>query len=203
MVKRSILRCAGLCRRLLCRAAWDHRGMAAVEFGYLAPLMLIMMIGTFEVSRAISMDRRFGMITAMTSDLIAREKTINDSQLNAIMDSINHVMRPYDATSLKIGVISVKASSSDPNDTRVEWSYAHNGATVPSQCSTYSLPTGLVAAGASVIVVESSYDYEPVLTDFSYRGFEMLSSTWTDKSTHSPRNSCVDYNGTNCVLSCS
>lgn len=202
MLKRIMTRSIGAGGRHLTRLAGDRRGVAAVEFGYLAPIMLIMLVGTFEVARAINMDRRFGLVTSMTGDLIAREKTINDSQLNAIMDSIGHVMKPYDDATLKLGVISVKAMS-NPSDTRVEWSYAHNGATVPAKCSTYTLPTGLVAAGASVIIVETTYQYEPVIAGFDYKGLKFASATWTDKSTHSPRNSCVDYNGTNCVLSCS
>ena len=203
MLTRYLKRTSLAGRRLMRRLASDTHGVAAVEFGYLAPIMLIMLIGTAEASRAISMDRRFGIVTAMTGDLISREKTINDAQLAAIMGSIQHVMRPYDTSSLKLGVIAVKASSTNANDTRVEWSYSHNSASVPSQCAAYTLPTGMLAPGASVIVVETSYEFQPLLSGFNYGGFSFPSRTWDDKSTHSPRNSCVDYNGTNCVLTCS
>ncbi|MEW5964851.1 MAG: TadE/TadG family type IV pilus assembly protein [Pseudomonadota bacterium] len=202
MLKQALHRCFGSSRRLLARVAHDCEGVAAIEFGYLAPVMLIMLIGTLEVSRAINMDRRFGVVTAMTGDLIAREKTMNDTQLEAIMESIAHVMRPYESSSLKVSVISVKASSTDANDTRVEWSYGHNGGTPPAQCASYTLPSGMVSPGASVIVVETSYDFTPLITGFVYKGLSFSPKSWTDKSIHSPRNSCVDYNGTNCVLTC-
>ena len=58
MLKNTLHRCLASGRRLLARAAHDCEGVAAIEFGYLAPVMLIMLIGTLEASRAINMDRR-------------------------------------------------------------------------------------------------------------------------------------------------
>lgn len=193
------------------RLARDTRGIAAVEFGYIAPVLLFMLLGSIEVARAISIDRRFGVVTSMTGDLISREKTIDDAGLAGVMDAIEHVMKPYDSSSMKLGVIAVKASPTNANDTRVEWSYSHNGYSVPAKCATYTLPAGLVGQGGSVIVVESSYSFQPLFTSWINAPVTSSSgqvkdpvsaSSWTDKSTHSPRNSCVDYNGSNCVLAC-
>jgi hypothetical protein len=120
-------------------------------------------------------------------------------------------MQPYDGNAMKVGVIAVKASSTNANDTRVEWSFSHNGYSVPARCAPYSLPAGLVGQGGSVIVVESSYAFQPLFLTWVNNPIEtghgdaknpVSATTWTDKSTHSPRNSCVDFNGTNCVLNC-
>ncbi len=143
------------------QAAWRcQRGAAATEFAYLAPLLILMLLGTIEIGRAISMDRHFSLATSTASDLVAREESLGTSDANAqtnlkaMMDSIQLMMKPYDASTLKMGVFQVRASPDDATDTRVDWSYSFNGYTVPSQCDTYALPSGLVDAGASVIVVE-------------------------------------------------
>ena len=76
------------------------QGVAAVEFGLLAPLLVVMLVGTYEVSRAISMDRRFNTITSMVGDLVSREQDMGDSQsenvatASAIMEVVQHVMAP-------------------------------------------------------------------------------------------------------------
>ena len=183
------------------RVRSDIGGMAAVEFGYLAPVMLLMLIGTVEVSRAVAMDRKFGLATALVADLIAREKTMSAANLNAIYDIVAHVMSPYDTSSLKIGVVPVKANPTNASNTEV---YAatlnrpsYHGATQPAKCSAYGLTTGLLAAGSSVIVVETSYTYTPILT-----GSIFGSKNWTDKAILSPRNSCVDFDNDNCVSTC-
>lgn len=183
------------------RLAHDKRGVAAVEFGYIAPVMLIMLLGTIEASRAVSMDRRFGLVTSMVADLVAREKTISAADLKAIYDIVEHIMAPYDSSSLKIQVIPVKANPTNVTDTKVYASTANrpslHNAGQKAACSGYTLTTGLLAAGASVIVVESSYEFRPLLV-----GTMFGAATWTDKAVLSPRNSCVDFDNDNCVSTC-
>lgn len=188
-------------RTLARRLRRNADGVAAVEFGFIAPVMLLMLIGTIEISRAVSMDRRLGMVTSMVADLVAREKTMTAANLDAIYDIVEHIMSPYDTSSLKLEVIPVKAASDDAANTKV---YAdtsnrpgHNGVSPRAKCEAYTLTTGLVDAGASVIIVESSYDYEPLFVN-SITG----AVTWTDKATLAPRNSCVDFDGDNCISDC-
>jgi Flp pilus assembly protein TadG len=185
--------------------AGDKRGSAAVEFGFLLPLMTLMLLGTIELGRAINMDRVFTMATDVSGDLVAREEYLGTSStdaksnLDSMMLSVKQIMQPYDSTSLQLGIFSVQASPTNATDTRVVWSYSYNGKSVPSKCATYALPTGLVPKGGSAIVVESSYVFKPLFTIIIPGNM-----TWTDKSFHSPRNSCVDYvKGDNCsTLSC-
>ena len=52
-----------------------------------------------------------------------------------------------------------------------------------------------------MIVVDATYIFKPLFGDF-VPGFS-AAMTWTNKSYHSPRNSCVDYvEGDNCTKSC-
>jgi Flp pilus assembly protein TadG len=183
------------------RFVGDVRGVAAVEFGMIAPVMLVMLIGTIEVSRALAMDRRFGLATSMVGDLVAREKTMTAADLNAIYGIVAHVMQPFDPATLKIKVIPVKANPSNATQTKV---YAattnrpsYHGATQPAKCTSYTLTSGMVAAGASVIVVETSYDYKPMFVNSI-----VPTATWTDKAILAPRQSCVDFDGDNCLSTC-
>lgn len=176
----------------------DSAGVAAVEFGLLVPLLLIMFVGTLEIGQAVGLDRRVSMATASTADLIAREKTASNASLDGVMEIVKHLLSPYDPNNLSISVVSVKADPGNAANTRVEWSYSFQGASVPSKCAPYAMPAGLLGAGASAIIVEGKYDYEPLLVSY----FLNSNLTLQDKATVSPRNSCVDYNNTNCVLTC-
>jgi Flp pilus assembly protein TadG len=173
-------------------------GIAALEFAIIAPIMLLLSVAAVEIGRAVEINRRFGTVTSMTAHLVAREKTLSDADLQAISEIAAHIMRPYDASSLRVTIISVKAASSDRNDTRVEWAYSSGtGATKPEQCESYPLPENLLDPGASTIVVRTGFDFTPALaTDF------VGPMTWSNEAMHSPRNSCVNYNGQQCLLSC-
>lgn len=197
LIRQNIVGSRLLARRL----RRNVEGIAAVEFGLIAPVMLIMLIGTIEISRAISIDRRFGLATAMVGDLVAREEDMTADNLNAIYDIVDHVLSPYDSSKIKIAVIPVKAASDDENNTRVYAGTQNrpslNGMSAPSTCSGYSLTNGLVDKGESVIVVESSYDFTPIIVN------DLIGArTWTDKSVLSPRQSCVDFDDNNCVSNC-
>jgi Flp pilus assembly protein TadG len=166
-----------------------------------------MLLGTIELGRAVSIDRHFTAATSATGDLVAREAYLGEStsaataNLDAMMKSIKHLMQPYDASSLKLAVISVRASSTNASETKVDWAYAYNGADKPADCSSYALPANLIGKGGSVIVVDASYVFKSLFGNF-VPGMS-ASMTWTEKSFHSPRNSCVDYvKGDNCTSSC-
>jgi Flp pilus assembly protein TadG len=183
---------------------WRNRqGAAAVEFAYLAPVLLLMLLGTIEFGRAINIDRHFTDATATAGDLVSREEWLGttsgnaEQNLDGMMQSIEHLMSPYDASSLKLTIYSVRASTTDADDTKVEWAYSYNGKDALERCDLYELPDGLIDKGGSTIVVESNFLFKPLFADFvpGITG-NML---WTDKSYHSPRNSCVDYvKGDNC-----
>ncbi len=179
----------------------DARGVAAVEFAYVVPVILLMLVGTVEASRAVSMDRRLGLVTTMIADLVAREEKMTAADVNAVYNIVNQTMSPFDASTLKVAIIPVKASPTDASMTRV---YAgttnrpsYHGASQPAKCSSYALSSGLTGKGASVIVVETSYSYKPVFLNYIFG-----TANWTDKAIASPRNSCVDFDGDNCVSTC-
>lgn len=194
--------------RCVVRALRNRDGIAAVEFGYIAPVMLLMLVGSVEASRAISIDRRFSSITSMVGDLVSREQDMganqseNIAKITAIMDVITHVMKPHPTDSLQIEILPVMGFG-DGTDTKLyapSYKYANGSVSVSkSRCTAYSLPSGLVTAGGSVIVVEAKYTYKPA----SYATWIFGTSyNWEDKATHSPRHSCVDFEDNNCVVSC-
>lgn len=179
----------------------NARGIAAVEFAGLVPIILLMLIGTVEVSRAVAMDRRFGQVTSMVADLVAREEKMTSADLTAVYKIVDQVMSPYDASSLKVAVVPVKASPSDAAKTVVYASTAnrpsYNGAAQPSKCAGYSLSSSLIAKGGSLIVVETSYTYKPI-----FLNYVLGTGNWTDRAYAIPRHSCVDFDGDKCVSTC-
>ena len=97
----------------------DASGIAAVEFAYIAPLLMLMTFGTFEISRALIVHKRFQRATAMVGDLVSREEQLGatypeaKAALDGIMLSAQHVMEPYTSTPLRMAITQLRASSSD------------------------------------------------------------------------------------------
>ena len=205
-------------RRLLDRARHalphfgrDEAGVAALEFAFLAPVMLVMLLGTVEVSRGISLDRRFSLATARVSDLVTREKTLGVTPthtLYGITKSAQTIMAPFDSTTLKLKVMSIMAIKADTTQGTVKWAYdctasGCSASASAATCNPYTLRAGLVSQGASVIIVESEYTFSPLFTSWAENPFKKAGQTvipaWKDAATNTPRAAiCVD-NGTGCT----
>ena len=177
----------------------DRRGIAAVEFAMIAPVLMLMMLGTVEIGRAVVTSRRFNLVTSVISDLVARESVMTNAELDAIALGAQIIWQPYNQATLKFVVMQVRSAGVGSlkklaGATYVDWSYPYFGATKPADCAAYPLPLNMLAIGASTIIVNGSYTYTPI---FAHGGFFSTAATfnWTSTSSHSPRNLCTDYNG--------
>ena len=174
----------------------DTGGAAAIEFAFIVPLMVVMFIGTVELSQALTVDRRVNQVASSTGDLVARANALSTSEMSGIMDVIEQLLKPYDSTPLKLTVLNVAASPTDATQTTVCWSYAHNGGTGSySKNSPYALPTGVVDAGESAIVAEVQYEYAPPI--FQY--FLNSTTSLEEKYYLKPRlSSAIKFDGNDC-----
>ena len=140
--------------------AQDTRGMSAVEFALILPIMITMYIGAVEFSDALTVDRRVTSVASSTADLTAQSEEVTSGMVQDIFTAATSIMTPYSATPISIVLSSVAADEN--NDTTVDWSCAHNGSP-RSQGSSFQLPTGLTQPFSSIIVAEVTYNYTPPL----------------------------------------
>ena len=179
------------------RFATDVKGVAAIEFAMIVPLLFMLFVGAVEFSQAITVDRRVSQVASSTADLIARTKAITTSEMDGVMEVIEQLVKPYDHTLLKLTVLNVMAAVDNVNNTTVCWSYNHNGGVKNySQGQNYSLPPGVVEAGDSVIIAEVEYNYEPLIFDYFITSTKKLEEKFFLK----PRlSSSIEFDGTKCL----
>ena len=99
------------------RFAGDRRGVAAVEFALILPLMIAMYFGALEITDALTANRRVTLATQTVGDLVAQSAVITDHDMTDIFAATAAVMAPFDASKLKMRVTSVVADSN--NNTKV------------------------------------------------------------------------------------
>ena len=145
----------------------DCHGLAALEFAFIAPLMIVIYVGTVEISQVLTLDRRVTAIASATSDLIAQEEEMDQALLEDIFSASRHMIVPYDPASVSIVVTSALA---DPNTGKIKvgWSRASSGGEKRKQVT---VPDGLVARGESVILTDVSYSYTPIIGHIIPQGF--------------------------------
>jgi len=150
----------------------DRRGVAAVEFAFILPLLVTMYFGVVETTYAIMANRKVTSVTSTVADLVAQTKTINTSELNDVFEAATAIMVPFDASELTIVVSSVVIDK-DGNST-VDWSAAaSSGGTAYRSGADFDLPTGLKIPYTSLIVAEVTYEYNSFLNHIVTTGIPM------------------------------
>jgi Flp pilus assembly protein TadG len=148
--------------------------IAATEFALIVPFMLVLYMGSVEISQAVSVDRKVAVVAGGLGDLVARVKEeLSTDDLNDYFAAAEGTMQPYDTAALKQAVTAVHVD--EFGTTSIEWSYGYNGATAHTIGNSYELPseiTELVSDGY-VIVAEAQYQYQPLMGYFFENPFTM------------------------------
>ncbi len=164
----------------------DQRGVSAVEFAMLLPLMLTLYLGAVEISQGIGADRKVTLTARTTADLASQASGLSSSDMTNSLNAASAVMAPYSTTNLKVTVsqVSIDANSK----ATISWSATLNG-TARAKGSSVTLPTALVIPSTCLIWSEVQYTYKPTI------GYVVTSTlTLKDQMYMRPRLSdCVTY----------
>jgi Flp pilus assembly protein TadG len=133
----------------------DRRGAAAVEFAFIAPVMILMYYGLAELTQGMMADRRASHVASAIGDLVAQDTVINTTEMNDIFNVGKAIIAPFPTSGLSMRVTSIRKDSTGA--IQVMWSKSSGSMGVLSTVS--SVPTGLIANNESVILAESSYVY--------------------------------------------
>ncbi len=157
--------------RRLSSLTGDERGVAAIEFAMLAPILIFFYFGLAEFCQGFMAQKRMGHVSAMVADLVAQEETVAISNLEDIFEIGGLIMKPFPTAALQQRVSSVTRTA---DVARVDWSRG-DGMAPRAVNSTITLPADLLAEGESAIVSEATYDYDspvdyfvPGITRFSH-----------------------------------
>lgn len=175
--------------RKLRRFGRDKRGVSAVEFALLAPLMIALYLGCVEISDGVAADRKVSLIAAALANLSAQTSTISSNGMTNILDASSAIITPYSASKLKITVSCIKIDAS--KNVSVKWSVTRNGTTLSGSPT---LPSALQVANTQLIFAQASYDYTPIV------GYTITGTiTLSDQMYMAPRISAPAYNGIACT----
>jgi Flp pilus assembly protein TadG len=138
----------------------DERGVSAVEFAMLLPLMITLYLGTVEISQGVGIDRKVTLTTRTVADLASQVSSINNSDMSNLLAASSSVVAPYDTSKLKVTVSAVVIDSS--GTAKIAWSDTLNG-TKRTVGTTVTLPAALNVASTTLIWSEVSYAYQPAI----------------------------------------
>lgn len=184
-----ISRLATIYRRFIA----STRGVAAIEFAMIMPVLTVIFLGSYDGGRAIAVYMKVRSATYTLDAITNQYTTIQSSDMQAIVGATSVVLAPYSSTPVVVVISQIEINTG--GKATVSWSYALNG-TPLAQGSTATIPAGLVASGNTcgtypcyLIFGQVSYTYTPLFGFFGSGGITLADSLYV-----TPRSSaCIFY----------
>lgn len=149
-------------RRLSRNYKADERGIAAIEFAIIAPIMIGMYFGLAEIASAISVDRRISHGTNVAGDLSTQQPELKDGDIEEIVSAALRVMEVPNVDKVSIDMESFilpSAGAAPESRGRIR---VNNSVGNFSNYDASGLDTKLLNEKSGVVVTRVRYQYTPL-----------------------------------------
>jgi Flp pilus assembly protein TadG len=182
------------------------RGVAAIEFAMILPVLVIMLLATFDAGRAIAVYMKVRTATftlAAITNQYSTTSPIQSADMTAITGATTAVLAPYSSSPVVVVISQLEIKTAGAATAKVDWSATLNG-TALAVGSSVTLPATIASSTNTcegypcyVIYSQVSYTYTPVFGFFGSGGINLSDSEFV-----TPRSStCIPYvpqTGTTC-----
>lgn len=144
----------------------EEDGVAAVEAGMIFPIMLMMMIGVFDLGNGILANQKAIRSSQVVADLLARQNSVNATDLNEAVQAGRLAFEPLPNASFGVDIVSFRFDE-DAN-TEIVWRETVNMTPVADAISRVD---ALQEADEGVLMVVVKYQYNPLFAGFIMNGF--------------------------------
>lgn len=151
-------------RNSVTRLRRDEKGVAAIEFAFIAPVMITMYFGLAEVAEAIAVDRSISHGTNVAGDLATQQAQLASSDIEEALAAALRVMNASDVSKVSI---DIRSYSMDSAGTNVEGVVQLNdGASNLPAFDVSELDDKILSEDSGVVVTRVAYTYTPLKLRF-------------------------------------
>ena len=150
-------------RKTLSAYRASREGIAAIEFAFVAPIMIVMYLGLAELSLLIAEDRRISHAANVAGDLTTQQSSVTKAGMSEIMNAV--LLTLENENNAKIEITSYNLDGNGNVDTLGQ---ATLGGTFASAYDKDNIDMRLLNATSGVVVARVEYDYQFAL--MSYKG---------------------------------
>lgn len=142
--------------KIYCRFVASTRGIAAVEFAFILPIMLVLLLSSFDASRAVAIYMKVRAANAALADISNQFTTIHDADMTNILGATSVVLAPYSSSPVVAVVSELQLISA--GHAKVIWSDTLNG-TALTVGSSVTIPSAFT--NSYLILCTVNYTYTP------------------------------------------
>lgn len=142
---------------------------AAIEAGFLFPIMVTILCGMIDMGVALITNLKVTTATQIVSDLLARDRSVNDAQIDDAVNAGRLALFPYDTTSYGVDIVGIQYVGAGLVPT-VRWRETRN---MTENDLVLERSEGLGLQNEGVIAVTVEYFFQPYFTGFMVPDVQM------------------------------
>lgn len=149
------------------RTLWhDRRAAALIEFAITLPVLLMLFVGGYQLSDAITAQRKVTIMTRAVADLTSQYRTLRVAELDGLMEASTQILTPYATQPVRLRVTQITVDSKG-QAFRIDWSRARNDFAFPKgDYPSWFIPPAYRRPNMVFIITQSSYRYDSVLPNY-------------------------------------
>ncbi|TCQ11439.1 Flp pilus assembly protein TadG [Rhizobium sp. PP-F2F-G36] len=141
--------------------ARDRRGTSGIEFALIAPILLMIYLGAFELSVGFNMSQKVSQATGTVADILSQKTEVTPTELDGMKNVALSIMAPFSISKYTLKVSGIRVTA--PGVGVVAWSRDEKGGTPYAVNATVSVPSDLTVLNTFVVRSEFTVPYELML----------------------------------------
>jgi Flp pilus assembly protein TadG len=161
-------------KNILTRWAQARDAVAAVEAALVFPILLTLLLGTFDIGNGILANQKTIRASQVVGDLITRERNVETASINEAIEAGQLALSPMDVSTYGVDIVSIRF---DGNAVPVIVWRETRGMTPLTDV--LDRVQDLAEPGNGVVVVTVRYQFEPVFGGFVVDAIPMQEIAFT------------------------
>lgn len=143
------------------RFAGERSGASAVEFAFLAPILIAIYVSSFEITTGYSVSQKTLKAAGTIADIVTRQDTVDKAFLSEMIDAAESTIAPSPALGLKLNITGVTIDST--GTAKVLWSWNESGGKPYAKGSTVDVPADMKKPSSFLVRSELSVEHTMLL----------------------------------------
>ena len=152
----------------------SHDGVAAVEAALVFPILLTLLLGTFDIGNGVLANQKTIRASQVVGDLITRERSVDTASINEAIEAGELALLPMDVSSYGVDIVSIRFDNN--SDPVIVWRQTQGMAPLADVLDRVD---NLAEPGNGVVVVTVQYLFEPIFAGFVVDAIPMQEIAFT------------------------
>ena len=159
---------------ILRRFARDQRGVGAIEFAILFPVLLMLYLGAFELTVGLNVSKRASRSAGSVADIVSQQSSISKSVLAGMPSVASAIFAPYTTTGLTLKITGIAIDAN--GKATIAWSWAQDGTRPYPSGTVITVPSNMNQASTFLVRSELAIPYQLISfgTDFLPSGTNQI-----------------------------